>query len=92
MLVYMREATEKGLSFNRTILKTNGRIFALDYEKTDGTLRRVIARTGVRKGVKGTGRDYNKAVYVKVYDMHRKGFRTLILDSIVGDIKCGALV
>ena len=85
----MREATERGLASKRALLTTKGRIFAVDYKKTDGTFRRVVARLHVGKGVKGTGPSYNRAVYIKVYDMHAHGFRTLILDSIAGPIKCG---
>lgn len=72
--------------------KTKGRIFSVGYNKKNGECRRVICRTGVKKGVKGTGTwMYDRTKYVKVYDMHNRGFRTLILDSIT-DVKCGAAV
>jgi hypothetical protein len=88
----MREATEHGLAAKRALLTTKGRIFAVDYEKTDGTFRRIVARLHVGKGVKGTGPGYNRAVYIKVFDMHKNGFRTLILDHIAGPIKCGKTI
>tara|TARA_Y100000361_G_C11002278_1_gene259963 strand:- start:213 stop:491 length:279 start_codon:yes stop_codon:yes gene_type:complete len=88
----MREATQHGLAAKRALLQTGGRIFAVDYKKTDGTFRRVVARLHVGKGVKGTGPGYNRAVYIKVFDMHANGFRTLILDQIAGPIKCGKII
>jgi len=75
-----------------TIGKTKGRIFSVGYNKKDGTFRRIVCRTGVQKGVKGTGTwMYDRTKYVKVYDMHRQGFRTLIIDNI-DNIKCGAAI
>ena len=71
--------------------KTKGRIFSVDYTKKNGETRVIVCRTGVKKGVKGTGTwMYDRTKYVKVFDMHRQGFRTLILESI-GNIWCGAL-
>ena len=72
--------------------RTKGRIFSATYNKKNGETRVIVCRTGVKKGVKGTGTwMYDRTKYVKVYDMHRQGFRTLILDQI-DDIKCGAAI
>lgn len=72
--------------------RTKGRIFSATYNKKNGETRIIVCRTGVKKGVKGTGTwMYDRTKYVKVYDMHRQGFRTLILDQI-DEIKCGAAI
>jgi len=72
--------------------RTKGRIFSATYNKKNGETRVIVCRTGVKKGVKGTGTwMYDRTKYVKVFDMHRQGFRTLILDQI-DDIKCGAAI
>jgi len=45
----------------RSILKaTNGQLFSITFTKrTTGEERKIVGRTGVRKGVNGTGLRYN---------------------------------
>ncbi len=44
------------------IRNSGGKIFTVDFIKRgDGSLRRMIARTGVSKGVTGTGRKFDPA-------------------------------
>jgi hypothetical protein len=44
----------------RKIFESKGRVFSVVFRKrTDGTLRKMNARIGVRKGVKGVGMAYD---------------------------------
>ncbi len=45
------------------IRATDGRFFRMTYQKKDGSVRNLTVRTGVSKGVKGTGRAYDPADY-----------------------------
>ena len=63
---------------------SNGLIFTVDFVKrSNGELRTMNCRKGVRKGVSGVGLKYNPAAkaLVPVFDM-KKGFRMIALESI----------
>ena len=64
----------------------NGRIFSVQFVKKDGTVRDMICRKGVRKGVKGTGAGYGEGSIKPlrtVFDMRKNGFRTIPTDRIL---------
>ena len=63
----------------------SGKIFSVTFEKKDGTIRTMVARRGVKKGVKGVGMSFNpdtKNLFV-VYDMQKKGFRMVNLNTLI---------
>jgi hypothetical protein len=67
------------------ILSKGNRMFSVTFIKKDGSLRRMVARLGVRKGVKGIGMSFNpsdKGLMV-VFDMHKREFRMINLETIV---------
>lgn len=68
---------------NLTEIK-NGKIFTVDFVKKDGTPRTMNARCGVSKGVKGVGRKFDPAErgYLSVYDMTKRGYRLVDIESI----------
>ncbi len=63
---------------------TNGRIFSATFIKKDGTLRKMTARLGVRKGVTGEGLKFNprERSLVVVYEMSKRSFRMINLNTI----------
>jgi hypothetical protein len=66
------------------ILAKGNRMFSVTFIKKDGSLRRMVARLGVRKGVKGVGMSFNpsdKGLMV-VFDMHKREFRMINLNTI----------
>lgn len=75
-----------------------GRVFCVEFTKQDGTLRKMVARTGVSKGVKGTGKSLDivkNPNLITVTDMVvaskegvEKAFRVLSLDKI-SYLACG---
>ena len=63
----------------------NKRIFTVTFVKEDGTIRKMNAMRGVRKGVKGVGLKFNPSDknLLSVYDMQKKGFRFVNLDDVI---------
>ena len=74
----------------KTMIKnTNGKFFTCFFVKKDGTLRKMTARVGVKKGLTNSGfvRE-EKENLVCVYDIAAKGYRTINLDTLKS-FKCG---
>lgn len=67
------------------IESSNGKIFSVDFIKKDGTLRKMRARTGVKKYLKGGKQAYNPTEYglVNVFDMDAKDYRSIRVDNVV---------
>ena len=76
----------------KTMIKnTNGKFFTCFFVKKDGTLRKMTARVGVKKGLTNSGfvRE-EKDNLVCVYDMVAHDFRFINL-STLKSLKCGKL-
>ena len=71
----------------------NGRIFNVTFVKANGSVRRMNARLGVKKNLKGTGLKYDaiQRGNLIVYSMSDKGYRTVKLGSVLR-IKCNGNV
>jgi len=75
-----------------------GKVFRVEFTKQDGTLRKMTARTGVSKGVKGTGKSLDTTKnpnLITVTDMvvasksgAEKAYRMVSLDKITY-LACG---
>lgn len=63
---------------------TRGKIFSATFIKKDGTLRKMTARLGVKKGVTGEGLKFNprERSLVVVYEMSKRSFRMINLNTI----------
>ena len=72
------------------IKSTKGRFFSCVTLKSDGSYRKWVARTGVKKGVKGVGRKNTKENLVTVFDMQINQFRTLDANKLLS-FNCGGL-
>ena len=66
------------------ILATNGRFFSVSFIKKDGTERRMTARLGVKKNIKGVGLKFNPSDHnlMVVYDIHKRAYRMINLSTI----------
>jgi len=69
---------------NEAINNTNGKFFSVTFEKKDGTLRDMVARKGVTKGLKG---GVNLAIkpangLIVAYDVAKTAYRTINLDTV----------
>lgn len=68
----------------RLLSSTQGRLFRVVFtRRSDGQKRVMICRTGVKKGVKGTGKPADpKHRLISVYDMQAEGFRSIPQEGI----------
>lgn len=66
------------------ILATNGKFFSVSFIKKDGTTRKMTARLGVKKDIKGVGLKFNPSEknLIVVFDVHKKAYRMINLLTI----------
>jgi len=66
------------------LYESAGRIFYAEFVKKDGSLRRMTARLGVRKGVTGKGMRYDplERGLLPVYDMDKSDWRMVNLNTL----------
>lgn len=88
----MQLSKEKTLMFIRSL---NGKMFSAEFVKKDGSVRRMVARMGVTKGVKGTGtyshtKDITRA-NITVFDMGIREFRAIPINRLM-TLKTGGAV
>ena len=62
----------------------DGKIASAEFIKKDGSLRKMVFRTKVTKGVTGEGMKYNPSDYGlrTVYDMQKGAFRHINLETV----------
>lgn len=67
------------------IKKTKGEIFSVTFVKKDGTIRKMTARLGVKKDLKGVGLGFDptERSLVVVFDMHKRAYRMINLQTII---------
>lgn len=61
-----------------------GKFFTVEFTKKDGTLRKMNARLGVTKHLKGGTKGYDDAAhnFLTVFDLGKKAYRTVAIDRI----------
>ena len=71
---------------------TRGKIFSCVFIKKDGSIRRMTCRLGVTKYIKGTGKPISNITnsYVTVFDLSKKSYRVINIDTI-NNITIGGL-
>jgi len=68
------------------IAATKGKIFSVSFiKRTDGSLRRMVCRTGVTRHLKGTGKSRDPALgLISVFDVARgSGYRSIPKENII---------
>lgn len=69
------------------ILNSAGRFVTVTFHKKSGELRTLNGRMGVVKALKhpvGVGvNNLDKDVYITIYDMQKKGYRSIARDAII---------
>jgi len=73
----------KRVNLKNFIENTNGKFFAVIFTKKNGEKRKMVARLGVKKNLKG-GFNYLEGLnkpYKTVYDVQSKGYRAVNLDT-----------
>lgn len=60
------------------------KFFTITFVKKDGTLRKMNARLGVKKHLKGGKKSYNpdEFNYLTVFDLKKKQYRTVNLNTV----------
>lgn len=68
----------------RIIELVGNKFFTISFIKKDGTLRKMNARLGVTKHLKGGKRSYNPDDfnYLTVFDLGKKQYRTVNLNTV----------
>lgn len=64
----------------------NGKIASVTFiKRSDGTERKMICRTGVKKGVTGRGSSYDPETkgLLTVFDMQKQAFRTIPSEAVI---------
>jgi|SRR6185503_3405416 len=87
-----KNRAEECTSAADVIRQTAGRFFACEFIKKDGSLRRMIARIGVRRHVTGEGLKFNPADrgLAVVWDAGVRGYRMVDLETLLS-LRCGSL-
>jgi len=64
---------------------SNKKIFSVTFVKKDGSIRKMNAMRGVRKGVKGVGHSFDPSEknLLTVYDMQIRDFRFVNLNDVL---------
>jgi hypothetical protein len=71
------------MNIKNKILSTNGRFFSVKFIKADGSERKMVARLGVKKYLRGgssTVRD--KDYLITVFDVQKGAYRNINLDRV----------
>ena len=68
----------------KIINDTQGKIFAIQFTKKDGTLRMMLVRLGVQKDLKGGNNGASKKNgLITVWDMVANGYRMINLETLI---------
>ena len=70
------------------VLASAGKFFVVEFVKKDKSLRRMCCRLGVKKGLTGTGRTWEKDNLITVYDMEAHQYRNVNLKTLKS-FRCG---
>jgi hypothetical protein len=73
------------MNLENVIKHTGGKIFRATFiKRTNGETRNLTGRLGVRKGIKGVGLKFNPSErgLMVVFDMHKRNFRMINLESL----------
>lgn len=66
-----------------------GRIFTCEFTKKDGTVRKMVARVGVKKHLRGGNSTISAYTnLLPVYDLEKQEYRCINIDTI-RNLKCG---
>lgn len=66
------------------INETKGKFFSVEFTKKDGSYRKMLCRTGVKKHLKGGELPYDpiEKMLLPVYDVQKQAYRTIPLNRV----------
>ena len=62
--------------------RTGGKFFSITFVKADGSTRKMVCRLGVKKHNGGKASDEFNYSLLTVYDVHKRGFRNINLETV----------
>lgn len=71
------------MNLKTQIIASKGKFFSIVYKRLDNKVGKYVCRTGVKKGIKGTGVPLVSENHVTLYAVNRDGHRTFCLDNIL---------
>ena len=83
----MENKTVEIISEEQLREKVGSKIFHITFLKLDGSIRKMVARFEVKKGVLFTDRKKSETA-LTVYDMQKRAFRSIRRDKIIS-VSCG---
>lgn len=85
VIITSMKNAEKAEIVKTIINNSKGRFFTVTFKKADGSLRKMTARTGVNKGITGTGHSRSELVkdtYALVWACDAENFRNVNYDTV----------
>lgn len=78
----------------REFVGDNGRLFSVTFRKSDGSIRKMVARLNVTSYLTGGGARYNAAEHnnIVVFSMRDKAYRTIKIDNLLSVKANGELI
>lgn len=65
------------------VAASNGKMVSVTFIKKDGSMRAMVCRLGVTKGLKGGESTLDSGQYLTVYDVQKQGYRAINKTTIV---------
>lgn len=65
----------------QTLVK--GKFFSVQFVKKNGEIRKMLARLGVKKYLKGGQKGYDYDNLLTVYDVKKKAYRTININTLM---------
>lgn len=65
------------------VATSNGKMVSVTFIKKDGSMRAMVCRLGVTKGLKGGESTLDSGQYLTVYDVQKQGYRAINKETIV---------
>jgi hypothetical protein len=81
----MKKKINQVQAMGTIISKKDGKFFGVKFIKKDGTIRKMSCKRVVKKEINGKGMSYNplERGLIPVYDLNKKGYRTINLATII---------
>ena len=79
------QAVSPTVAMGKILSSNKGLFFSVKFVKTDGSIRKMTCRKGVKKGLSGKGAKYNAVErgLLAVYDVQKGGYRTLNFNTLI---------
>ena len=77
-----RDFKEVELLKHKLTSRAGGRFFSITFVKADGSTRKMVCRLGVKQHAGGKSSDQFNYSLLTVYDVQKRGFRNINLETV----------